>query len=129
MIRMIFSTVRAPHEPALTVESLAISATGRPSIVAVPVTTPSAGRSPAATLANTPSSTNDPSSTSSRTRSRANSLPFPALASWYFAAPPRSTRARSSAAGGCSGRGLCSCDWTGDTRFTSGTGAEGRGRA
>ncbi len=36
MTRMIFSTVRAPHEPALTVESLAISATGRPSIVAVP---------------------------------------------------------------------------------------------
>ena len=44
MIRMIFSTVRAPQEPALTVESLAISATGRPSMVAVPVITPSAGR-------------------------------------------------------------------------------------
>ena len=28
MIRMIFSTVRAPHDPALTVESFAISATG-----------------------------------------------------------------------------------------------------
>ena len=37
MIRMIFSTVRAPQDPALTVESLAISATGRPSMVAVPV--------------------------------------------------------------------------------------------
>ena len=44
MMRMIFSTVRAPQEPAFTVESLAISATGRPSMVAVPVTTPSAGR-------------------------------------------------------------------------------------
>ena len=28
MIRMIFSTVRAPQDPALTVESLAIRATG-----------------------------------------------------------------------------------------------------
>ena len=51
MIRMIFSTVRAPTSPALTVESLAISATGRPSIVAVPVTTPSAGSPSARTLA------------------------------------------------------------------------------
>ena len=51
MIRMIFSTVRAPHEPALTVESLAITATGRPSTGAVPVTTPSAGSPSAATLA------------------------------------------------------------------------------
>ena len=34
MIRMIFSTVRAPHDPALTVESFAISATGRPPMVA-----------------------------------------------------------------------------------------------
>ena len=51
MIRMIFSTVRAPQEPAFTVESLAIRHTGRPSTVAVPVTTPSAGRSPASALA------------------------------------------------------------------------------
>src|SRR5215218_3119455 len=124
MMRMIFSTVRAPQEPALTVESLAISATGRPSMVAVPVTTPSAGRSSATTLAKAPSSTKDPSSTSSRTRSRAKSLPLPALAWWYFAAPPRSTRARSSGTGGCSGRGLCSslrAVGTGDTAgLTSG---------
>ena len=33
---MIFSTVFGPHEPALTVGSLAITATGRPSIVAEP---------------------------------------------------------------------------------------------
>ena len=32
MSRTIFSTVRAPHEPALTVESLAITHTGRPSM-------------------------------------------------------------------------------------------------
>ena len=41
---MIFSTVFAPHEPALTVGSLAIRATRRPPIVPRPVTTPSAPR-------------------------------------------------------------------------------------
>ena len=51
MIRMIFSTVRAPQDPALTVESLAISATGRPPMVAVPVITPSAGRPGSSALA------------------------------------------------------------------------------
>ncbi len=81
MIRMIFSTVRAPHEPALTVESLAISATGRPPTVAVPVTTPSAGSPSARTLANAPSSVKLPSSTSSPIRCRANSLPL-AAAAW-----------------------------------------------
>ena len=94
MIRMIFSTVRAPQEPALTVESLAISATGRPSTVAVPVITPSAGRPSASTLANAPSSVKLPASASSSTRSLANSLPLAAAASWYRWAPPRSMRAR-----------------------------------
>jgi hypothetical protein len=51
MIRMIFSTVRAPHEPAFTVESLAMMATTRPPTAAVPVITPSAGRPSASTLA------------------------------------------------------------------------------
>ena len=78
MIRMIFSTVRAPHEPALTVESFAISATGRPSTAAVPVITPSAGRPSARTLANAPSSVKLPSSVSRAIRSRANSLPWAA---------------------------------------------------
>ena len=41
-MRRIFSTVFGPHEPAFTVGSLAISATGRPSIRPRPVTTPSA---------------------------------------------------------------------------------------
>ena len=41
-MRRIFSTVFGPHEPALTVGSLAISATGRPSTSPTPVTTPSA---------------------------------------------------------------------------------------
>jgi hypothetical protein len=49
MIRMIFSTVRAPQDPALTVESFAITHTPRPSMRAFPVITPSAG-SPSARL-------------------------------------------------------------------------------
>ena len=81
MIRMIFSTVRAPQEPALTVESFAISATGRPPTVAVPVITPSAGSPSASTLAKAPSSVKLPSSTSRAIRSRANSLPWAAAAS------------------------------------------------
>ena len=58
--RTIFSTVRAPQEPALTVESFAITHTGRPSMVPTPVITPSAGRSPARALARSAFSTNDP---------------------------------------------------------------------
>ena len=42
--RTIFSTVRAPHEPAFTVGSLAMTHTGRPSMRPMPVTTPSAGQ-------------------------------------------------------------------------------------
>src|SRR5438067_2497029 len=41
-MRTIFSTVRGPQEPALTVGSLAITQTGRPSIRPIAVTTPSA---------------------------------------------------------------------------------------
>ena len=82
MIRMIFSTVRAPHDPALTVESLAISATGLPSTVAVPVITPSAGRAGSSALAYRPSSARLPLSTSRAIRSRANSLPLASAASW-----------------------------------------------
>ena len=41
---MIFSTVFGPHEPAFTVGSLAITATGRPAMRPRPVTTPSAPR-------------------------------------------------------------------------------------
>ena len=74
--RTIFSTVRAPHEPAFTVGSFAITHTGRPSTVPTPVTTPSAGRSPASALASSASSTNEPSSSSSASRSRTNSLPW-----------------------------------------------------
>ena len=42
--RSIFSTVRAPHDPAFTIGSLATTIAGIPSIVPRPVTTPSAGR-------------------------------------------------------------------------------------
>src|SRR5215469_11165987 len=102
MIRMIFSTVRAPQEPALTVESLAISATVRPSMVAVPVITPSAGSPSAMTLAYRPSSVKLSSSVSSAIRSRANSLPAFAAASWYLGAPPRSMPSRTAARSECS---------------------------
>ncbi|MNH21583.1 hypothetical protein D3C79_813980 [compost metagenome] len=46
-MRIIFSTVRFPQEPALIVESLANTQTVRPLILPIPVTTPSAGKSPA----------------------------------------------------------------------------------
>ena len=76
--RTIFSTVRAPHEPAFTVGSLAMTTTGRPSTVPRPVTTPSAGSPVARALASWPSSTKVPSSTSSAIRSRTKSLFCPA---------------------------------------------------
>ena len=60
-MRMIFSTVFGPHEPALTVGSLAIRHTGRPSIVAMPVTTPSAPKPSSSQLASRASSANEPS--------------------------------------------------------------------
>ena len=59
-MRRIFSTLRRPHEPAFTVESLAMSATIRPPIVPVPVTTPSAGSSGSRLLASAASSTKLP---------------------------------------------------------------------
>ncbi len=76
---MIFSTVRLPQEPAFTVESLAMMATVRPPTRAVPVTTPSAGRSEARLFAKRPSSTKEPSSTRRRIRSRAKSFPWAAF--------------------------------------------------
>ena len=72
---MIFSTVLGPQEPALTVGSLAISATGRPAIVPIPVTTPSAPKPSCSQLASSASSMNEPASSSRATRSRTGSLP------------------------------------------------------
>ena len=78
------------------VESFAITATTRPETVPVPVTTPSAGRSPALAFASKPSSTNEPSSRSRAMRSRAKSLPCSRFFSWYFGAPPRRASSASS---------------------------------
>src|SRR5918995_6637409 len=109
--RTIFSTVRAPHEPALTVGSLAMTHTGRPSTRPTPVTTPSAGRSAARLFASRPSSTKLPSSSSRASRSRTNSFPWAASLSPTLCRLParaRSVRAArscpSSLTGGTLGR-------------------------
>src|SRR5580693_7888369 len=96
-MRRIFSTVRFPHEPAFTVESFAMIATGRPATSAVPVTTPSAGSSGSRLFASAASSTKEPSSTRRAMRSRAKSLPVSAFFAWYFGAPPFSMRVSVSA--------------------------------
>src|SRR5215218_7343049 len=64
---MIFSTVFGPQEPAFTVGSLAIRATGRPATVAMPVTTPSAPKPSCSQFASSASSTNESGSTSRAT--------------------------------------------------------------
>src|SRR5258708_26010356 len=92
-MRRIFSTVRRPHEPAFTVESFAMIATVRPAMLAVPVTTPSAGSSGSTAFASSASSTNEPGSMSRAMRSRAKSFPFSAFFAWYLGAPPFSMRA------------------------------------
>ena len=89
-MRRIFSTVFGPHEPAFTVGSLAISATRRPSIVARPVTTPSAPRPSSFQLASSASSAKEPASTRRSTRSRTGSLPCSAVFSWWRCGPPAS---------------------------------------
>ncbi len=94
-MRRIFSTVFGPQEPAFTVGSLAIRATRRPSIVARPVTTPSAPSPSFSQLASAASSTKEPGSTSRSTRSRTGSLPCSAVFSWWRCGPP--ARAASSA--------------------------------
>ena len=78
VILIIFSTVRAPHDPALTLGSLATTSAGRPCTRPRPVTTPSAGRPSARALASWPSSVKVPGSKSRSTRSRTNSLPVAA---------------------------------------------------
>src|ERR671923_626727 len=94
-MRMIFSTVFGPHEPAFTVGSLAISATARPPTEAIPVTTPSAPSPSCSQFASRASSTNESGSTSRATRSRTGSLPCCSDFSWCRRGPP--SRARSSA--------------------------------
>src|SRR3954451_364358 len=69
-----FSTVLGPQEPALTAGSFAISATGRPAIVPMPVTTPSAPSPSCSQFASRPSSASDSGSSSRATRSRTGSF-------------------------------------------------------
>src|SRR5438270_2308714 len=107
--RTIFSTVRAPHEPALTVGSLAITHTARPSTRPTPVTTPSAGRSPAMALARRASSTQDPSSSRRARRSRTNSLFWLASFSRWRSRLPCRARSRAPEASIPRGR-LCPAD-------------------
>ena len=76
---MIFSTVLGPQDPAFTVGSLAITQTGRPPIVAMPVTTPSAPKPSCSQFASSASSANDSGSTSRATRSRTGSFPCSAV--------------------------------------------------
>ena len=87
-MRMIFSTVFGPHEPAFTVGSLAMTATGRPPTVPMPVTTPSAPRPSSSQLASSASSTNEPSSSSRAMRSRTGSLPCSAAFARWRSGPP-----------------------------------------
>src|SRR5215216_3197148 len=94
-MRMISSTVFGPQEPAFTVGSFAISATGLPAMLAIPVTTPSAPNPSCSQLASRASSTNESASTSRATRSRTGSLPWSRDFSWWRSGPP--PRARSSA--------------------------------
>src|SRR5690348_9775949 len=93
-MRRIFSTVLGPHEPALTVGSLAISATVRPPIVPSPVTTPSAPRPSASQLASSASSVNEPSSSSRATRSRTGTLPCWADFCLWRSGPPAKARSK-----------------------------------
>ena len=87
-MRRIFSTVLGPQEPALTVGSFAISATVRPPIVPMPVTTPSAPSPSASQLASSASSVNEPASSSCATRSRTGSLPCSAAFARCRSGPP-----------------------------------------
>src|SRR5918995_6751659 len=95
-MRRIFSTVFGPHEPAFTVGSLAISATVRPPIVPMPVTTPSAPSPSASQLARSASSVNEPRSSSSATRSRTGSLPCSAAFARWRSGPPAYARSNAS---------------------------------
>ncbi len=94
---MIFSTVFGPHEPALTVGSLAIRDTPRPAIVAMPVTTPSAPKPSCSELASRASSVKEPSSAKRVTRSRTGSLPCCSALAWWRSGPPARARSRAAA--------------------------------
>ena len=81
--------MRAPHEPAFTVESLAMIATGRPWTRPMPVTTPSAGSSRRRLLARAVlDEVASAGVDEQRDALAAKSLPVSAFFSWYLGAPP-----------------------------------------
>src|SRR5205807_1505281 len=82
------------QDPALTVGSFAISATGRPSTAPRPVTTPSAPKPSCSQLASSASSEKEPSSRRRATRSRTGSLPCWAAFSRWRSGPPARARSR-----------------------------------
>ena len=105
---MIFSTVFGPHEPALTVGSLAITATGRPSTSPMPVTTPSAPRPSWSQLASSASSANEPVVEQQREALAHRQLALLGAFSWWRSGPPASARAsRRRSLGGSLTRGRC----------------------
>src|SRR5438874_2743278 len=75
MTLITFSAKTSPSEPPKTLASWLNSITSRPSILAMPLTTPSPG-TPAGCLANRSISSNELRSTRREIRSRAVSLPF-----------------------------------------------------
>src|SRR4051794_30825642 len=110
-MRRIFSTVFGPHDPALTAGSFAISATGRPPSVPIPVTTPSAPSPSCSQLARRPSSAIESGSSSRATRSRTGSFSCSATFLRCRAGPPSSAASRAAltsltSAPGGSGPGL-----------------------
>src|ERR1022692_37 len=99
-MRTIFSTVRGPQDPALTVGSFAITAHVLPCMRPIPVTTPSAASSGSSVPASSPSSTKSlPESKRRLIRSRTGSLFWVAsLSRWRCGPPARALSRRSSAA-------------------------------
>ena len=88
-MRRIFSTVRAPQLPAFTVESFAMRATVRPSILPEAGDDAVGGQLGVGGVGELPvldEGVRDPGG--GAMRSRANSLPASVFFAWYFGAPP-----------------------------------------
>ena len=78
----------------MTAGSFAISATGRPATVPIPVTTPSAPRPSCSQLASRPSSASESASSSRATRSRTGSFSCSATFLRWRSGPPSSAASR-----------------------------------
>src|SRR5690625_1712821 len=83
-MRMIFSTVLLPHDPAFTVESFAITQTDCPFTFPIPVTTPSEGNESSIQLAKKASSISRSSSNSNSRRLLTINLPFSSSLASYL---------------------------------------------